>query len=70
DEVLTPDSSRYWPAADYQPGRAQMAFDKQYVRDHLETLNWNKTPPGPQLPKEIIQQTQERYMEAIERLMK
>lgn len=70
DEALTPDSSRYWPAAEYSPGRAQMAFDKQYVRDHLETLNWNKTPPGPHLPPAIIQQTQQRYLEAIERLMR
>ncbi|HVU37567.1 MAG TPA: phosphoribosylaminoimidazolesuccinocarboxamide synthase [Opitutales bacterium] len=70
DEVLTPDSSRYWPADSYQPGRAQMAFDKQYVRDHLETLKWNKTPPGPHLPAEIIGQTQRRYLEAVERLLR
>ena len=69
DEVLTPDSSRFWPAKDYEPGRAQMAFDKQYVRDHLETLDWNKTPPGPHLPSVIIQQTQERYLQAVERLL-
>jgi len=69
DEVLTPDSSRFWPAADYQPGRPQHAFDKQYVRDHLETLNWNKTPPGPHLPAVIIEQTQKRYLEAVERLL-
>ncbi len=69
DEVLTPDSSRYWPADAYAPGRAQMAFDKQYVRDHLETLDWNKTPPGPRLPAAIIQQTQQRYLEAVERLL-
>jgi phosphoribosylaminoimidazole-succinocarboxamide synthase len=69
DEVLTPDSSRYWPAEAYQPGRAQHAFDKQYVRDHLETLHWNKNPPGPHLPAEIIQQTQHRYIEAIEHLL-
>jgi phosphoribosylaminoimidazole-succinocarboxamide synthase len=69
DEVLTPDSSRYWPAKDYAPGRSQMAYDKQYVRDHLETLNWNKTAPGPHLPAAIIQQTQKRYLEAIERLL-
>jgi len=69
DELFTPDSSRFWPAADYQPGRPQMAFDKQYVRDHLETLNWNKNPPGPHLPQNIILQTQKRYLEAVERLM-
>ena len=69
DEVLTPDSSRFWPAAEYKPGRSQMAFDKQYVRDHLETLLWNKTPPGPHLPSEIIAHTQARYLQAIERLM-
>jgi len=69
DEVLTPDSSRFWPADAYVPGRAQMAFDKQYVRDHLETLDWNKTPPGPHLPAAVIQQTQHRYLEAVERLL-
>jgi phosphoribosylaminoimidazole-succinocarboxamide synthase len=69
DEVLTPDSSRYWPADGYQPGRAQHAFDKQYVRDHLETLRWDKTPPGPRLPAEIIRQTQQRYLEALEHLL-
>jgi phosphoribosylaminoimidazole-succinocarboxamide synthase len=69
DEVLTPDSSRYWPADAYKPGHTQMAFDKQYVRDHLETLSWNKTPPGPHLPKEVILQTQRRYLEAVERLL-
>jgi phosphoribosylaminoimidazole-succinocarboxamide synthase len=65
DEVFTPDSSRYWPVADYKPGGPQHAFDKQYVRDYLETLSWNKTPPGPQLPAEIIRQTQARYLEAV-----
>jgi phosphoribosylaminoimidazole-succinocarboxamide synthase len=69
DEVLTPDSSRYWPAADYAPGRPQHAFDKQYVRDYLETLAWPKTAPGPRLPADLIKQTQLRYLEAIERLM-
>ncbi len=69
DEALTPDSSRYWPAADYAPGRPQHAFDKQYVRDYLETLDWPKTAPGPRLPPELIQQTQLRYLEAVERLM-
>jgi phosphoribosylaminoimidazole-succinocarboxamide synthase len=69
DEAFTPDSSRYWPAADYAPGQPQHAFDKQYVRDYLETLPWNKTPPGPSLPPAVIAQTQARYWEAVERLM-
>jgi phosphoribosylaminoimidazole-succinocarboxamide synthase len=69
DEVLTPDSSRYWPANAYQPGRAQHAFDKQYVRDHLEAMRWNKTAPGPRLPAEIIQQTQSRYLDALGHLL-
>jgi len=64
DEVLTPDSSRFWPADDYEPGRAQLSFDKQYVRDHLETLDWNKDYPGPELPAEVISATSERYLEA------
>jgi len=65
DEVLTPDSSRFWPAGEYQPGRAQPSFDKQYVRDHLETLDWNKDYPGPDLPPEVIRATSERYLEAF-----
>lgn len=69
DEILTPDSSRYWPASEYQPGRPQKAFDKQYVRDYLETLDWDKTAPGPRLPAEIIQQTQRRYLEAAQKLL-
>jgi phosphoribosylaminoimidazole-succinocarboxamide synthase len=64
DEVLTPDSSRFWPADDYEAGRAQLSFDKQYVRDHLETLDWNKDYPGPALPGEIVRATSERYLEA------
>jgi phosphoribosylaminoimidazole-succinocarboxamide synthase len=64
DEVLTPDSSRFWPAAQYQPGKSQPSFDKQFVRDYLETLNWNKQPPAPPLPLEIAQATTERYLEA------
>lgn len=64
DEILTPDSSRYWPAANYQPGGPQHAYDKQYVRDYLESLNWNKMPPGPHLPPDVILQTQKRYLEA------
>ena len=68
DEVLTPDSSRFWPLDEYEPGRGQHAFDKQYVRDYLETLDWNKTPPGPMLPDDLIQRSQARYFEAYQRL--
>jgi phosphoribosylaminoimidazole-succinocarboxamide synthase len=68
DELLTPDSSRFWPADLYQPGRSQPSFDKQFVRDYLETLDWNKTPPAPMLPPEIIAKTQAKYLEAYERL--
>ncbi|MEZ5362520.1 MAG: phosphoribosylaminoimidazolesuccinocarboxamide synthase [Bryobacterales bacterium] len=64
DEVLTPDSSRYWPLELYQPGRAQESFDKQYVRDYLETLDWDKTYPGPALPDEVAEKTSEKYAEA------
>jgi phosphoribosylaminoimidazole-succinocarboxamide synthase len=64
DEALTPDSSRFWPRADYQPGRGQQSFDKQYVRDYLETLDWNKQPPGPNLPATVIKRTSEKYLEA------
>ena len=68
DEVLTPDSSRFWPADQYQPGRGQPSFDKQFVRDYLETLDWNKTPPGPELPPEVIAKTTAKDLEAYERL--
>jgi len=68
DEVLTPDSSRFWPADQYQPGISPPSFDKQFVRDYLETLDWDKTPPGPQLPQEIIDKTAEKYREAERRL--
>lgn len=68
DEVLTPDSSRFWPAEDYEPGRAQQSYDKQYVRDWLETLDWDKTPPGPAIPEEIVLRTRARYVEAYELL--
>ncbi len=68
DEILTPDSSRFWPAAEYQPGRDQASFDKQYVRNYLETLAWNKTPPGPALPAEVAAGTRAKYVEAYERL--
>jgi phosphoribosylaminoimidazole-succinocarboxamide synthase len=68
DEVLTPDSSRFWDAADYEPGRAQASYDKQFVRDFLETQPWDKTPPGPALPDEIVAGTRARYVEAFERI--
>ena len=68
DEVLTPDSSRFWPADQYQPGKAQPSFDKQFVRDYLETLDWDKTPPAPALPPEVVARTQAKYLEAYERL--
>lgn len=69
DEVLTPDSSRYWPREGYQAGRPQPAFDKQYVRDYLETLDWDKSAPGPELPGEVIAKTQAIYLKALEKLM-
>ena len=68
DEVLTPDSSRFWPAASYAPGSSPASFDKQYVRDYLETLDWDKTPPGPALPAEVIEKTAAKYREAQTRL--
>jgi phosphoribosylaminoimidazole-succinocarboxamide synthase len=68
DEALTPDSSRFWPADQYQPGQSPPSFDKQFVRDYLETLDWDKTPPGPTLPADIITRTAEKYAEA-ERLL-
>ncbi len=68
DELLTPDSSRFWPREDYEPGRPQKSFDKQFVRDYLETLDWDKTPPAPQLPEEIIKKTSEKYAEAYRKL--
>lgn len=68
DEVLTPDSSRFWPADRYAPGRSQPSFDKQFVRDYLETLDWDKTPPAPALPPEVVAKTQEKYFEAYRRL--
>jgi len=68
DEALTPDSSRFWPADTYQPGSSPASFDKQYVRDYLETLDWNKKAPGPRLPAEVIEQTAAKYREALERL--
>jgi len=68
DEVLTPDSSRFWDASDYEPGRAQASFDKQFVRDWLETQPWDKTPPGPELPPDVVAGTRLRYVEAFERV--
>jgi phosphoribosylaminoimidazole-succinocarboxamide synthase len=64
DEALTPDSSRFWPAQGYQPGRSQPSFDKQYVRDYLESIGWNKQPPGPQLPPDVVERTRAKYLEA------
>jgi phosphoribosylaminoimidazole-succinocarboxamide synthase len=66
DEVLTPDSSRFWPAADYAPGRGQPSYDKQFVRDYLESIGWNKQPPAPRLPAEIVEGTRDRYREIFE----
>jgi phosphoribosylaminoimidazole-succinocarboxamide synthase len=68
DEVLTPDSSRFWPAEDYSPGRSQPSFDKQFVRDYLESISWDKKPPGPELPPDIAEKTRQRYLEALRRL--
>jgi phosphoribosylaminoimidazole-succinocarboxamide synthase len=68
DEVLTPDSSRFWLRAGYSPGRAQKSFDKQFVRDYLETLDWNKQPPAPSLPQDVIHKTAEKYRDAYTRL--
>jgi phosphoribosylaminoimidazole-succinocarboxamide synthase len=68
DEVLTPDSSRFWPKDTYQPGGSQQSFDKQYVRDHLLSVKWNKQPPAPSLPEDIIRNTRKKYLEALTRL--
>jgi len=68
DEALTPDSSRFWPADEYAPGRSQPSFDKQYVRDYCESLGWDKTYPGPELPADVVDGTRARYVEAFERL--
>lgn len=68
DEVLTPDSSRFWPADTYQPGKAQNSYDKQYVRDYLEEIHWNKQPPAPALPQEVARRTSEKYLEAYRQL--
>ena len=68
DEVLTPDSSRFWPADDYEPGRSQASFDKQYVRDWLDESGWDHSPPGPELPDEVVAGTRGKYIEAYERI--
>jgi phosphoribosylaminoimidazole-succinocarboxamide synthase len=68
DEVLTPDSSRFWPADDYEPGRPQASFDKQYVRDWLDASGWDHTPPGPELPDDVVTATRAKYVEAYERV--
>ncbi|MBW1987906.1 MAG: phosphoribosylaminoimidazolesuccinocarboxamide synthase [Deltaproteobacteria bacterium] len=65
DEILTPDSSRFWPKESYEPGKIQDSFDKQYVRDYLESLDWDKTPPAPHLPPEVIEKTREKYLQAL-----
>ena len=70
DEILTPDSSRFWPADTYEPGISPPSFDKQYVRDYLETLDWDKTPPGPELPEDVVENTASKYDEARRRLTK
>lgn len=68
DEALTPDSSRFWPADEYEPGKTQPSFDKQFVRDWCDAAGWDKTPPGPELPDDLVAGTRERYVEAFERL--
>jgi len=68
DEVMTPDSSRFWPKSSYEPGGTQKSFDKQYLRDYLLSINWNKTPPAPSLPKDVIANTHKKYLEAFNRL--
>lgn len=68
DEMFTPDSSRFWELSEYKPGQAQKSFDKQYLREYLETLDWNKQPPAPRLPGDVIQKTEAKYIEAYERL--
>jgi phosphoribosylaminoimidazole-succinocarboxamide synthase len=70
DEVLTPDSSRFWPLDVYEPGKPQPSFDKQFVRDYLSSLDWNKEPPAPELPEEIVEKTREKYFQALDLLSK
>jgi phosphoribosylaminoimidazole-succinocarboxamide synthase len=68
DEALTPDSSRYWPSDKWSPGRSQESWDKQFVRDYLEGIRWNKQPPVPSLPDDVVQRTRDKYLEAFRRL--
>jgi phosphoribosylaminoimidazole-succinocarboxamide synthase len=68
DEVMTPDSSRFWPASEYEPGKGQPSFDKQYVRDWLDASGWDHSPPGPDLPDEVVANTRAKYVEAYERI--
>ncbi len=68
DEALTPDSSRFWPVDSYAPGSSPPSFDKQYLRDWLETLDWDKTAPGPEIPEDVVENTRSRYIEAYERI--
>jgi len=68
DEALTPDSSRFWPKDQYKPGGSQPSFDKQFVRDFLSSIDWDKTPPGPELPEEVVKKTSEKYLEALNRI--
>ncbi len=68
DEILTPDSSRFWPRDGYAPGRPQPSYDKQFVRDYLNSIGWNHQPPAPHLPEGVVQQTSLKYWEALERL--
>jgi phosphoribosylaminoimidazole-succinocarboxamide synthase len=68
DEAFTPDSSRFWPADEYAPGGPQPSYDKQFVRDYAESLGWDKTPPGPELPQEVVAGTRARYLEAFEKI--
>jgi phosphoribosylaminoimidazole-succinocarboxamide synthase len=69
DEILTPDSSRFWPKDEYSPGRPQKSFDKQFVRDYLSSIGWNKKPPAPVLPPEIVEKTREKYLEALQKII-
>jgi phosphoribosylaminoimidazole-succinocarboxamide synthase len=68
DEVCTPDSSRFWPASDYAPGRSQVSFDKQFVRDWASSTGWDKNPPAPEIPADVVARTREKYIEAYERI--
>jgi len=70
DEILSPDSSRFWPMKGYKPGKSQENFDKQYVRDFLEKINWDKKPPAPNLPAEVIRKTRQKYKQAYDKLVK